>query len=556
MLQDLSENDRYNSCAGRADVIIFTPRMKVPYTQQFSPQVTPLSRLLPILRTNAGKTGHLRTAIGSAFFNKSADPKKMAGNTLTALRYCGILGTGDKLTDLGKQLIDNQNNLDEAHKILARHFLLNLDGINIVETLREMTSAGIKIELKTLPKELRQRGFEVLDSSSDLSGFFGWLRQANVLKTYTINTSIYYPMVGTSAVTLEALKDLNGEQLHFLKSMAALNVQDWTPYNVIVKHAEELYSGEVQYNPKLIVKEILEPLETQGFIQIRKKAKQDTTTPTGRGGKPADVKPTDKFEREVADPLINVLYRAAGFTELRKIRSMALADIVADAKQTKDTHKQGKALEILAIRICQMLDLEFMGWRETDVALAGGGEVDAMLYSSRLIYSRWQIQCKIGKISAEAVMKEVGLQQVSLANVILIVSTSTATSGAQTYRNQIISTTNLNIIFLDGSALERIIKDNSAIVEIFRQQAEFAMNLKPDVAGLKSQTPTSSGGGSENGEPDTLPLPEVGEDPWLEKPEAPTLFSPVYSTGLGRMYNGDSLDVLRQPAGALRRDGP
>lgn len=516
--------------------------MKVPYTQQFSPQVTPLNRLLPILRTNDGKPNDLKKAIAAAFFNTSADPQKMAGNTLIALRHCGILGDGDKLTDLGQQLIDNQNNLDEAHKILARQFLLNLDGIGIVETLREMSSAGIKIELKSLPGELRQRGFDVLSSSSDLSGFFGWLRQANVLQHYTVNSTIYYTLIGTSAVTLEALKDLNGEQLHFLKAMAALNVQEWTPYNVVIKHAQELYSGEIQYNEKMIVKEIIEPLVKLGFIQYRKKAKIDQTTPTGRGGKPADVKPTEKFEKEVADPLINVLYRAAGFTELRKIRSMALADIIADIKQKKDTHKQGKALELLAIRLCQMLDLQFMGWRETDVKIAGGGEVDAMLYSSRLIYSRWQVQCKIGNISAETVMKEVGLQKISLANVILVVSTSTATSGAQTYRKHIISTTNLNIIFLDGSALERIIQDNSALVEILRQQAEFAMNEKPGVAGLKKQKPSEGGNGSD-GTPNSPPS-SPASDPWNEDVSAPTLFSPAYSTGLGRMYCGDSLDIL------------
>lgn len=387
--------------------------MKVPYTQQFSPQVTPLSTLLPILRTNAGNAANMKNAISSAFFAKSADPKKMAGNTLIALRYCGILDSVSKLTDLGQQLIDHQKDLDEAHKILARHFLINLDGMNIVETLREMNSAGIKIELKSLPAELRQRGFDVLDSSSDLSGLFGWLRQANVLKNYTINPTIYYSLIGTSAVTLDGLKDLNGEQLHFLKAMVALNVQDWTPYPAVIKYAKERYFGEVQYNEKMIVKEIIEPLEAKGFIQFKKREKKDKTTPTGRGGKPADVKPTDKFEKEIADPLLTVLYRAAGFADLRRIRSMPLANIVADIRQTRNTDLQGKSLEYLAIRLCQLLDLQFMGWRETDVKIAGGGEVDAMLYSSRLVYSRWQIQCKVGKISAEAVMKEVGLQKVS-----------------------------------------------------------------------------------------------------------------------------------------------
>ena len=513
--------------------------MKVPYTQQFSPRVTPLDRLLPILRLNAGNTSKLKKAIAAAFHNGGVDPQKMAGNTLIALHSCGILVPGsDALTDLGKQMVDSQSaTLDEAHRLLARHILLDLDGVNIVETLREMNSGGIKIDLKSLPDELRQRGFEVLDNSSDLSGVFGWLRKANVLNGYSINPSVYYALIGTTAATLDALKDLNSEQIAFLKSMAALNVTAWTPYNVVTKHAEELYSGEISYNAKMIVNEVLKPLETRGFIEIQKKAKQDQQTPAGRGGKPADVRPTTKFEAKIADPLINALYRAAGFTKIREIRSQSLDQIVADIKQKTDPNQAGKALEYLTVRLCQMLDLQFMGWRETDVAIAGGGEVDAMLYSSRLVYSRWQIQCKVGKISLEAVAKEVGMQKVTLSNVILIVSTGQATTGAITYRKQIISSSNLNIIFIDGNALTRIIKDNATLIEILRQQAEFAMSEKPKVVGLKD---TPKGGNGSGGDEDTGSSPATP----VEFGPAQTLFTPAYTTNLGRMFCGDSLEVL------------
>jgi len=164
---------------------------------------------------------------------------------------------------------------------------------------------------------------------------------------------------------------------------------------------------------------------------------------------------------------------------------MSFADIVADIRQTDDPNKQGKALEYLVVRLCQMLELEFMGYRETDVEISGGGEVDAMFYSARLVYSRWQIQCKIGGISAATVMKEVGQQLVSLANVILIVSSGSVTPAAHTYRKKIITTTNLHIVFIDGAALERIIKDNAALIEILRQQAETAIHEKPLPQGLR-----------------------------------------------------------------------
>ena len=518
------------------------PALRVPYSQQFSPEQTPLRKLLPILRqhTSKGKGGKLKQAVASAFFNSTTDPNKLAGNTLVALRYYGII-EGEVLTDFGQHLISLQGKDDEAHEALAKRLLLELDGLGIVETLREMKAAGLKMELTTIPAELKQRGYEVNRNSSDLSGVLGWLRAAGVLrgKGYDVDDARYQAVVGTSPETVEAMKGLEPHHISFLRAMVALNVTDWTPYNEISKHAEQLYAGQIGYNWKSQVIVILKPLQEAGLIELRKKGKQDKRTPEGRGGNATDVKPTPKFEKEIAEPLLGTLYRSAGFTEIRAIRGKSLADILADVKQTADTNKSGKALEWLAIRLCQMLDLDFMGWRETDVEVAGGGEVDAMMHSSRLIYSRWQVQCKVGQVTAEAVAKEVGLQQISLANVIILVGTGRITKGATTFREMIIRKSNLNIICLDGADLQKIIKDNSALVEILNKQAQDALRLKPSLGGLKNAPP------SQEGEPGATP-PRAGEAsggmPGVERPGR--LFTPVYSTDLGNMYQGDALDVL------------
>jgi site-specific DNA-methyltransferase (cytosine-N4-specific) len=88
------------------------------------------------------------------------------------------------------------------------------------------------------------------------------------------------------------------------------------------------------------------------------------------------------------------------------------------------TNLKGESLEKLAIRFCQLLDLTFMGWRETEEKLVAGGEVDGFMETARLVYSRWQIQCKASdKITFETLAKEVGVAEVTLANVILVVGT-------------------------------------------------------------------------------------------------------------------------------------
>jgi site-specific DNA-methyltransferase (cytosine-N4-specific) len=519
--------------------------LRVPYSQQFSPEQTPLKKLLPILRQNAGsdKGGKLKKAIASAFFGKTNDPAGLASNTLIALRTYGIIDEANALTAFGQQLVDSQRDDEtEAHELIAKRILLDLHGVNIVETLKEMGTGGISIDLKSLPAELRHRGYDASKNSSDLSGVLNWLREANVLKRYEVNAAEYQAMVGASPATLEATKDLNSEQFLFLKAMAALNVQEWTPYNIILRHAEELYSGQTHYNWKDIVKMVLTPLQDAGFIEIRKKGKQGTKTPEGRGGKAADVRPTAKFEKEIGEKLLDTLYRSAGFTHIRAIRSKSLKDIVADIKQKDDTNKSGLALEVLAIRLCQLLNLDFMGWREMDIEVAGGGEVDAMMHSTRLIYSRWQVQCKVGVISFDTVAKEIGMQSVTLANVILIVTTGKATDAALTFRQKKISTSNLNIIFIDGIALQKIIDDNTALIEILRKQAEDALRLKPAGINLKDEPPSEPRGGS-GVEPSGRSEDDGSPGP-VKKAKAAKRLSPAYSTELGKMYCADSLEVL------------
>jgi len=452
--------------------------LRVPYSQQFTPEQTPLKRLLPVLRQNAGKGAKLKGAIAGAFFKGKTDPAKLAGNTLISLKTYGIIDENSELTLFGNELLSLQEDLNAAHATLAKRLLMEMKGLNIVETLREMRTGGLKIELKTLPAELAHRGIEASPNSSDLSGVLGWLREAKVLDKYEINQEQYVAIIGATPATMSVLKNLNTEQVAFLRAMVALNVTDWTPYNAICHHAESLYAGEIRFNWKDVPKLVLQPLQAAGLIELRKKAKADLKTPEGRGGKAADVKPTGKFEKELADPLLNALYSAAGYSDIRTIRSRSLNDIVRDT-ESSNPDVSGKGLEMLAIRFCQMLDLEFMGWRETDEEVAGGGEVDALLHSARLTYSRWQVQCKVGKIALEAVSKEVGMKEVTLANVILVVGTKKATDAALTYRLKIVGTSNLNIIIIDGPLLETIANDPSEILGIIYEQAPGAMSRLP-----------------------------------------------------------------------------
>ena len=521
--------------------------LAVPYTQQFGPRQTPLERLMAVVRQHAGDRGALRRAIASAFFKDKSTPEKLAGNTLIALKAYGIIDSDAALTTFGKSL--SAATKDEALRLLARRILLDLNGIPIIETVREMQLAGTAVTLATLPRELHRRGFQATENSSDLSGMFGWLREAGVLVRYDVVDTAYSAIVGTSVEQVEELKVLTAGQLCFLRAMVALGITEFTPHNKVCRHAEGIYPGQVRYNWKDIDRDVLKPLNALGYIEVRKRA---TSSPGARGGKPADVKPTSKLHKDLGERMLSALARAAGYEGMREIASKSWSDVVKELRQTRDLDLRAKALELLAIKVCQTLDLDFMGWRETDEDITAGNEIDAMLHSSRLIYTRWQVQCKAAsKISLEAIAKEVGAAQVTLANVILVVSTGRATKHAQTYRERIVRTSNLNIIVVEEHHLKRIIQDPSAIVDVLNQQAADALRLKGKPLGVANGAlpadPNGAGGGgagSGDGACDGrtgAPTNGAGHEPTAGKLD----FAPAFATDFGEMYEGDALDVMR-----------
>ena len=502
---------------------------------------------MAVVRQHSGTRSKLQRAVAAAFFKGKRAPVKLAGNTLIALKAYGVIEADGSLTQFGSTLAAARSEA-EALRHLARRILLDLDGISIVETLREMRSAGETISLASIPRELRNRGFQATKNSSDLSGMFGWLRAAGVLKDYDVDESVYAGIAGTSVEQVGELKQLTAEQIFFLRSLIALGVTDFTPHNKVCEHAEAVYAGQVRYNWKELDRTVLKPLQSLGYVEVQKRAK---SVQGARGGKPAQVKPTQKLNTDLGDRILGSLAKGASYAGLRAIASKSWADVVADLEQTTDLDRRAKGLELLAIKVCQTLDLDFMGWRETDEAITAGNEVDAMLHSSRLIYTRWQIQCKAAaKISLEAIAKEVGVAQVTLASVILVVSTGEATKHARTYRDRIVRTMNLNIILVEGHHLKQIVEDPSTIVQILNQQAADALRVKGVPIGVGG---TSSEPG--NGGDTPPPLTSVRTPPTTSKKNGQGVlsFAPAFTTSYGEMYQGDALKVLRSLIAEGRR---
>ena len=147
-----------------------------------------------------------------------------------------------------------------------------------------------------------------------------------------------------------------------------------------------------------------------------------------------------------------------------------------------NTYISGLALEALAFKLMQLLGMEYVATRLKGER-TGGAEVDLIFESARLVFSRWQIQCKNynktgAAVSVDDVAKEVGLTHTLKSNVIVIVTTGTIGGQAKKYGNQIMRESILAIVLLDGADLKLINSQPARIVDVFRREADRAMQLK------------------------------------------------------------------------------
>ena len=179
---------------------------------------------------------------------------------------------------------------------------------------------------------------------------------------------------------------------------------------------------------------------------------------------------------DLITPLIEQLEQQTQ-ADLRPMLRKSLKEIRGDLGSS-DRHVRGLALEALAFKLMRLVDLAYVATRLRGNA-TGGAEVDLIFESTRLVFSRWQVQCKnTTRVSLDDVAKEVGLTHFLKSNAIVMVTTDEIGDEARRYANRIMADSNLCIIMVDGSDLAHIELRPSAIVDVFNREARHAMDLK------------------------------------------------------------------------------
>jgi hypothetical protein len=447
----------------------------LPFGSEFSPSQIDLVRVLEIAQEHSGDWRAVEDAIGREYFDSYSTSAynrgKLANNCKLGMIAYGVLHRDGTLTNFGQQLLSLKEAPDRMYEVFAQHILLNLKGLVVIQTVQDMQTRGERVNLRKLREWLQERGIHFPRGGKHASIMRLWLEKAGVVTStnWQIDTNRLEEIIGISGDAIDELSMFTTEQKAFLKTLS--NIGETGPYwsNDMEKMASTTYG--VKFDEKNLPKTVLYPLEKAGYISLGRGTKKP-----GRGAKPFKVSLTDKMKSELVGPVIECLESQA-HADLRPMLRKPLAEILKELSAA-DRHIKGLALEALAFYIMRLIDLKYVATRLRG-EVTGGAEVDLIFEGARLIFSRWQIQCKNTRsVSLDDVAKEVGLTFQLKSNVIMVVSTGSISSDARRYAQSVMSTTNLNIVLLDSTDLQKIANNPTYIADALHREAERAMEIK------------------------------------------------------------------------------
>jgi site-specific DNA-methyltransferase (cytosine-N4-specific) len=339
----------------------------------------------------------------------------------------------------------------------------------LVQCIRDMVAGGEDIDLNTLRPALAERGVDYPSGGKHPSMMRLWLQKAGVFvgARWQIDDIRLQEVLGTDPAVYSELSKFTTEQRAFLRSLANTGITDPQSAKEIVKLAAATYG--IRFPEKSLPKLVLNALVRAGYITT-------TKTTEGRGAKPFMVAPTAKVTADLIEPLFDQLQHQTD-PKLIELLRKPIAEVRAELR-SEDIYVKGLALEALAFKLMRLVDMDYMATR-LRASATGGAEVDLVFQSSRLVYARWQVQCKnTARVSLDDVAKEVGLTRFIESNIIVIVTTGTIGGEARRYANMIMRDSNLGVIMLDGADLDRISASPSQIVDVLNREAGWRWNCR------------------------------------------------------------------------------
>lgn len=446
----------------------------LPFGSEFSPSQIDLATVLEFANEVGGDWKVFEARIKQKYFENyntsDYNRGKLSNNCKLGMIAYGLIDRDANLTEFGEHLYSIRENKPLLYETLAKHILVNLHGVNLIQCILDMQVSGETVTLVKLREWLEERGIHFPSGGKHPSIMRLWLEKTGIFKqNWQIGEARLAEVLGTSTEEIEVLASFSPQQKAYLKTLANVDSSGHFVSNEIQKLAAATYG--TKFDEKSLPKQVLYPLEKAGYITLTRGTKS-----LGRGAKPFIIHTTDKFKTDLITPLIEQLEQQVQ-VDLRPLLRKSLHEILEEI-DSPDTYTRGLALEALAFKLLRLLDMDYLATRLRGAA-TGGAEVDLIFQSTRLVFSRWQVQCKNTKrVSLDDVAKEVGLTHFLKSNVIVMVTTGKIGPEARKYANKIMADSNLSIVMVEGEDINAIIENPAHIVDVFNREAKQAMKLK------------------------------------------------------------------------------
>ncbi len=447
----------------------------LPFGSEFSPSQIDLVTVLKIAKESKGDWRAFEKTIKEKYFasndTNEYNKGKLANNCKLGLIAYDLIDRDTNLTLVGQHLLDVSGDPAKLYEDFAKHILLNKRGLILVQCVTDMYVSGGKVDLIALREWLAERGVNFPRGGKHASIMRLWLEKAGVFEkdSWRVNERRLQEILGATSEEIENLTKLTKEQIAYVKALANLGGKGPFASNDIEKLATATYG--IKFNEKNLPKQVLYPLQETGYIELQRGTKAD-----GRGAKPFLVYPKEKLEKDIVQPILAQIEKQVG-DDLRPLLRKSLEEVLEEI-ESKDKYVKGLALEALAFKLLRLIDLTYIATRLRGTQ-TGGAEVDLIFEGTRLVFSRWQIQCKnTSVVSLDDVAKEVGLTHALKSNVIVIVSTGKIGPEARTFSNRIMRDSNKDIILVDQGDLARIVENPTSIIDILNREAKNAMKIK------------------------------------------------------------------------------
>jgi len=358
----------------------------------------------------------------------------------------------------------------------ASAILTSLPGPDVLRAIDTLTARGETVNKASLANELEIMGYETPTATTKHLILLQWLRKARVLppRGYSVDKQVLASLLNSEPTVLSDVDELSQAELYFLRSLARIetDADSLVKVSEVMGYAEKLYQAHFPEDTWQAA--LLKPLEKKGWIELVRGS-------SGRGSRSGLVKGTGQFESEYVRRLLEE--DAADIpSDLRKRLQTPLPTILLDL-ESDDTHVKGMALELLALRLATFLDLKFRKWRLRHSEKTGGAEVDLIVEGSRLIFTRWQIQCKNTQaVALDDLAKEVGLALLLKSQVVMLVTTGRFASSVSTHARRVNESTALQVVLIDGVVLKTMVSGAraapGALVDVLNKQARETLRQK------------------------------------------------------------------------------